>query len=493
MKRNTKLLIGAGIAAGLLGAVLAVVLMLPSDNKDDNEKTSEPESVLLYDKTGSVPEDITIKNTGGEYEIIGYKYTPVQQSSKDDESSSSNPIVNPEVLKAPESEIPIVYTMQEYPNELLSKKRTDALYKDSQYLAAKKVIDTSGKNYKEYGLEEPRAEVTILFDDNSTKSFSLGDDAPDNAGIYVKMSDDSTVYVVPTDNVDTYLTEKLQMFDNTITSSVDEDITVTSMSFSGEFYEKTITVTDNSNIEQKVFKNSYYMKEPYLADCKSKTLTTVKEKIFGMEGTEIAAICVSEDDIKKYGLDKPYISITAELSNGNELTVKASKADDDGKCYVMNKSGTTIFRMNSKSIEWYGLSRNDILTENILSIDMKYMKTLTIKENGKTSQYDFEAKEIMTDNYSVNRVVNVYKDGKKIDYTVVMDYVEALSSYKRSDDVPSDLKNCKKLLEVELAFDTKNKEKLDMSFYSTPDNKKLVVYNGTIEGYADSLPVINSQ
>jgi len=74
-----------------------------------------------------------------------------------------------------------------------------------------------------------------------------------------------------------------------------------------------------------------------------------------------------------------------------------------------------------------------------------------------------------------------------------MDYVEALSSYKRSDDVPSDLKNCKKLLEVELTFDTKNKEKLDMSFYSTPDNKKLVVYNGTIEGYADSLPVINSQ
>ena len=107
-------------------------------------------------------------------------------------------------------------------------------------------------------------------------------------------------------------------------------------------------------------------------------------------------------DIKKYGLDKPYISITAELSNGNELTVKASKADDDGKCYVMNKSGTTIFRMNSKSIEWYGLSRNDILTENILSIDMKYMKTLTIKENGKTL-VSIEALGVVGDNQKTEK------------------------------------------------------------------------------------------
>ena len=47
MKKNTKLLIGAGIGAGLLGAILAVVLMLPSENNDSSIKTSEPESVLL--------------------------------------------------------------------------------------------------------------------------------------------------------------------------------------------------------------------------------------------------------------------------------------------------------------------------------------------------------------------------------------------------------------------------------------------------------------
>ena len=70
MKKNTKLLIGAGIGAGLLGAILAVVLMLPSENNDSSIKTSEPESVLLYDKTGNVPEDITIKHTGGEKSLV---------------------------------------------------------------------------------------------------------------------------------------------------------------------------------------------------------------------------------------------------------------------------------------------------------------------------------------------------------------------------------------------------------------------------------------
>ena len=488
MKKNTKLLIGAGIGAGLLGAILAVVLMLPSENNDSSIKTSEPESVLLYDKTGNVPEDITIKNTGGEYEIIGYKYRAIQQSSSDDESSSSNPVVNPEVLEASESEIPIVYTMQEYPQEFLSKKRTDELYKDCQYLGAKKVIDTSGKNYKEYGLEEPRAEVTIRFDDSTEKSFSLGDDAPDNMGVYVKMSDEKTVYVVPTNNVDAYLVEKLQMFDNTITSDLSDDVSVKSISFSGEFYDKPITLSENDNIEQKIFKNQYYMKEPYLADCRTKTVTDARDGLFGMEGAEVTAICVTEDDIKKYGLDKPYISMTAGLSTGGETTVNVTKADSKGRCYIMNKSGNKIFRMYAGNIAWYGLSRNDILTENILSIDMKYMNCMKITQDGKTEQYDLEAKDVLTDTYSINRVVNVYKNGQKTDYTEVMEYINELSSYKRSDDVPQDIKGCKKMIDIQLGFDTDNKEEINMSFYQTADKKYIVVYNGQIEGYADSLP-----
>lgn len=488
MKRNTKLLIGAGVGAGLLGIALAVVLMLPSDNKDSNVKSSEPESVLLYDKNGYVPEDITIRNTGGEYEIIGYKYSSIQQSKTDDESSSSNLVINSDVSTDSDSEIPIIYTMQDYPQELLSKKMTDKLYKDCLYLAAKKVIDTSGNNYSEYGLEEPRAEVTIIFDDNSTKSFSLGDDAPDDAGVYVRMSDDSTVYVVPTDNVDAYLIEKLQMFDHKLTSSVDEDTTVKSISFSGEFYDKPMVILDNSDIEQKIFINSYYMKEPYLADCISTKITPITKSLSGMEGTEIVAICVNDKDIRKYGLDKPYISVTETLGTGVEVTLAASEADNDGRCYVMNKSGTTVFRMTAKNIGWYGINKNDILTENILSIDMKYMKSMNINKNGEETKYEFEAKEILTDKYSVNRVVTVYKNGEKTDYTEAMNYVNKLAAYKRSADVPADLKNCKKLLEVVMDFDTKNKEELIMSFYSTPDNKNLVVYNGVIEGYAEEIP-----
>ena len=33
-----------------------------------------------------------------------------------------------------------------------------------------------------------------------------------------------------------------------------------------------------------------------------------------------------------------------------------------------------------------------------------------------------------------------------------------------------------------------NKEEINMSFYQTADKKYIVVYNGQIEGYADSLP-----
>ena len=59
-----------------------------------------------------------------------------------------------------------------------------------------------------YGLTESNAELTITFENNEKIMLFLGDDAPLSKGAYMKISDDSKVYLISQADKEIFLNEQ---------------------------------------------------------------------------------------------------------------------------------------------------------------------------------------------------------------------------------------------------------------------------------------------
>ena len=78
MKKNIRFIIFSAAIVLVLGISLIIVLNIPESNEAGDKDTTRSD-ILLYDKTQLDPEEITIKNSGGEYVLIGYNF--VEQAS----------------------------------------------------------------------------------------------------------------------------------------------------------------------------------------------------------------------------------------------------------------------------------------------------------------------------------------------------------------------------------------------------------------------------
>ena len=68
MKKNTKIIIAISSVVVVLGIALGVILAQPSE--DTSEKGNENADIILLDKSACDVDDVTIKNTSGEYQLF---------------------------------------------------------------------------------------------------------------------------------------------------------------------------------------------------------------------------------------------------------------------------------------------------------------------------------------------------------------------------------------------------------------------------------------
>ena len=375
LKKNTKVIVAALGSVAILGAALVVVLSLPSEEAKINE-TSVGESILLYDKTSLDVEEITVKNEYGEYQLLGYTYTDsditdssadtsyIEEESSKTESSERSEINDYKTLASTPDEVEMIYTMQEYENEALSKEMTDLLVRECNYMAATQIVDKSGKKFDEYGLKTPRATVMAVFSDGSTTTLYIGNDAPDNKGVYLRIKDNNYVYLVQSTMVDVFLLDKLQMFDSNITGSFNTDYKIKKISLSGELYDKDIIISDEQN---KINFCTYIMTSPQRENCDNASVESFGTSLYGITADSVTAVQADKDALKKYGLDSPYMIVSAEAGDNTSVKILASKADKDGNCYIMRSGSTIICRTAVSALAWYEAEKKDFLAKEIIN------------------------------------------------------------------------------------------------------------------------------
>lgn len=505
MKKNIVLIIIAAVVVAALAGVTIFVINLPQS--EESGISTDTLDILLYDKTSVKPEQITVNNSGGEYELIGFDYTGMadeiaqlngEESSQDsasaegsEASDTSSEQASSNTRKSDVSSVKINmrYTMQGYEDLELNKTATDALAYQCSYVAALQLVDRTGSKYAEFGLDKPASTVKIQFSDGTSETLYVGKKAPNDMGYYFRRESSPNVYLMNSEMVSAFLTEKLQMLDTTITKEFndDEDVDaqIDTVSISGAGYEKPVTIDKEDDIS---IVSTYKLRSPYHLACGKEAADTFGKNMYGMKGTEVAAANITDEDKKKFGLDKPFMDISVKASDDTSVRLFVSKAEKDGSCYVMADDGKVIFKMaKSDTEDWYGAKYTDFLTTAFVYPNVDRMDKLVITSSGKTVQYDVKHERKKNDLLEDFTITTVFNEARPVDYNNFSTYITNYTGLVRAGLEVKDAASYSEVFKAEFTYSGDDKKTLTdtLSIRKGKDGSYIVYLNDMLMGYTD--------
>lgn len=156
------------------------------------------------------------------------------------------------------------YTIVGYEDFDLQGGIADNIANNAASIDFTKVMTLDGSKLADYGLDKPRDTVTVTYTDKTKAIIYVGDDAPQNAGTYIKFGSNDTVYLVAKDSVSAFdygLTDLISLTINDAASDNDNS-QASSIEISGSNFSNTITLKPNSDNKNSA---SYVMTSPLSA------------------------------------------------------------------------------------------------------------------------------------------------------------------------------------------------------------------------------------
>ena len=354
----------------------------------------------------------------------------------------------------------------------------------------------------EYGLDSPANTIKIVTKsededgDDTTTTLYVGDESSSTSQYYVRKDDEKTVYLVDSSCVEPFtktLYDYAQMEDFPAISSTD---TITKISVDG----------DNSYELKKDADTSVWSVSANGEEDKADSATVSSlVSSFGSMAYNSMADYKCEDK-SKYGLDKPYSTITvdyqeeAETSDDNaetsdsetpdsaettemvdkQLTILVGNEADDSNRYVMVNDSNEVYTMSEETLS----ALTDKTEEDFWDMTVSYVSVnslASLKVNYQGTDYKVNAsRETSTDEDGNDTETVTYKlDGADLDETTFTTFYNKLinmAAQKRLTekyDPDGDA-------ELTVTFTEEDGDTLEVSYYSYDTNYYAAVVDNKV-------------
>ena len=382
MKHTTRnLLVTAAVLVVLGGAFAA--LKLTEKEPETASSAADDTAISLLSKQIEDVQSMQVKNKNGGFVIVPKTTT---------ESAASGT-----------SSTHTTYTVQGLEGLPLYETAAENVVKDGFSLVASKNVG-SVSSLKDYGLDNPTAEVQVNFKDGTSFDYLLGNEAAGSDGYYMAGKDSDNVYVVSVDGgmfngVKDFLQKEL--YSLTDASSGQETPAIDFISLNSTHLGEQLNITSkNSSVTVSDGKQSVSVD-----DTQYSTLATA---ISTVTADEVTAIHPTAEQIKQYGLDTPSMTLSF-TADKHSHTLKAGNTEN-GMRYIMADNIDAIFGIKEETASiWatatlFSLRSKFVQIPNIIDVS-----GLDVTADSKT--YTFE--KARTKNTSKST-----EDSEVYDYTV---------------------------------------------------------------------------
>ncbi|MBQ3968952.1 MAG: DUF4340 domain-containing protein [Clostridia bacterium] len=469
MKSTTKsLIIAISSVAVLAGAFSAVYFLLPS--QEEAEKNSSDavssEEADHYHLISHVPADIKkidVENETGKYTILSD--TPKTESTAKDGTVST-------ITDS------TVYTLVGYEDMKLLDGSPDTLADDAASVTAEKIVNDGSKK-SDFGFDSPRAVVKVTYQDNEQKTITLGSDAPDNKGAYIMIEGDSNVYLTDSDSVDGYLIGAMGMLSTEIGKAAADDDSnkFTKMVFSGSLFDNKDVVFGYNTSE--AYSETYVITSPDKTIANEEAVTYMMSNIREFSANEVIAVNADEAKIKEYGLDDPYVTVSAQYPD-LKVDYKATKPDANGEFYLL--SDNIIYKTDKNTVSWVNYTYDQLIPEDVIAPKADSVDKITVEFGKDIYIFDITRnREVYYDTDKDtdvdNTTLSVKCNEKDISEACYNAFYQNLTSAKRSGITNVD--SGKETL-LKVTFQFSDNTTATAEYFKGENRKCPVLINGTI-------------
>ena len=316
-------------------------------------------------------------------------------------------------------------------NQNTSKK--DDVISRCGYLEASKIAEENAEDLAKYGLETPKASFTVNYSDGTLKKVLVGDVAPDSKYTYVKVEDESTVYMMLTIRL-TDLTCSANDYANLVLIAEPA-----SESEWPEYGKETISRSDwdyDVVFEQDPHENdgmlsSQVISEPIFAYLNITNSTSVTHSMWGLTASKCEAAAPSDEQLAEYGINDPVCTVALKgedydykLTVGKEAyeeteELDAAPAKIGYYCTLSGVPGcNAVYIISDASLPWVTFKIEDVISNLMTSNYLVDLAQMSITADGKETVYEMTTNGGSNDkdeNGKAADVQSVKVGGKEID------------------------------------------------------------------------------
>ncbi len=481
-----KILIISIIAAVVLVGVMLLLIFLPKGGSDQKASTVD-EGVKLELTTDSegvhqaeVPKDEKGEVVNNSYGTL-IEYYPADISVIHVENAKGTLDV---LSNTPKGEATI-YTIKGYEDFDQQAGVADLIASSASKLSFEKVAGVDQNGSSDFGFDDPRSIVTVTYTDKTKSIITVGADAPQSAGTYIKFGDGDEIFLVDTETAapfDYGLTDFISLSINKSADSVEED------------QASSITLeTEGQKIVLEPYTGerygaSYEMTSPRRRIANESESSKVAGGIRGLYALRVLMVNPSDSQLDKLGLSKPHAAIEAVYPD-TTVGYYATAPNSDGEVVLMEKGGRVVYAVAADKVTWASTNYEKLCSEYVLYPKMTALTGMKV-ESGESYSFELSSKEVVTTdndgNENTSTSTSVFYGGKEIQLGDFSAYYDEVSLIELADAKEESVSG-KPELTVTYSYSDGGSDAVE--FYPSEGNRYTAVLNGEVIGRANKADV----
>lgn len=198
-----------------------------------------------------------------------------------------------------------------------------------------RVIDENAANLTEYGLDNPRIEINFTSAaDKPSGKLLVGDKTPTGGGLYARRDDEQRVFLIPAYQEATLNKSTFDLRDKAVISIERDKISSVAVSTGGRAIE----------FERRA--GEWTITKPIAARADFGSVEALVGRVETAQMKSVAAEDSTDADLRKYGLDRPDVSVIVAMGGERATLVLGRDAGEDA-VYARDASRPAVFTVDN--------------------------------------------------------------------------------------------------------------------------------------------------
>lgn len=475
LSRGAIALIVAILVVAILTVVVVIVANQPVTADPDVESPIvEAEIATTVDEKGEHHVEVPTDEKG-EIKQNGYgdlvSYVPADIVEIAVENTSGSFTVSAET---PEGEA-TVYTISGLEGYELRPGIADAVANDAAAVRFTSIASVGG-DPADFGLDHPRASVVVSYTDGTSAHIRVGNEADGGVGVYVSLGDDSEIFLVSVDSVDSFLYSVLEFISYDITPAAEsvENSSFSVIEISGSRYDDPITLVPNTDA---AFKNNYRLTAPYEMLADNYEGNDISGSIRDLYAESVVCVNPSSNQLSEYGVAEPYAAVHAVYPD-IEINLACSAAADNGTVNLYNPDKGVIYTIADDKLGWANTSLELLLPKTVIELNRETVSKMTVFSQNKYYRFEVATTKKTVDDQEVT-TTTAKLDGKSISEDSFGIFFQNLNGMKNLGIVNESGTNV--IYSVDVSYNTSRAQDT-ISIYDNGSNTCPVALNGILIG-----------